>query len=272
MTITSDSNPSELTLAGSIQPQIAVLFLQPHCNMACTFCITQDGFQVLTEAEVRRILTGLQALGVNNVIFGGGEPLSWPHDILAVARFAKDLNFTVQIGTNGIGLKSDHIGSRAIDRFILPLESLSAPIHNAMRISKGGHQDVILDRLQQLGAAGRQVTVSTVITKVNRAGLKELGEFLNEYHQRYQSVHAWHLYRMLSQGRGGSIHGTELDTGLEAYNDVCAEMKKTFPTLRIFKRPDMSHSATVGFYWMNHGKPECQSPFGPIHESFFPGK
>ena len=29
-------------------PRVAVVFLQPRCNMHCTFCITQDNFNAFT--------------------------------------------------------------------------------------------------------------------------------------------------------------------------------------------------------------------------------
>lgn len=240
--------------------RIAVLFLLPQCNMTCRFCITEDGFQAMSEGEARSLLTALAGMGVRNVIFGGGEPLAWPHDILSMARFAKGLGMLVQIGTNGIRLSPRIMQSPDVDRFILPLESADAGIHDSLRIAKGGHHALILDRLEALAELGRCVTVSTVITTENRAGLPGLGGFLAGYRDRGGELHAWHLYRFLPEGRGGSC-AAGLGMPLDRYKLECAALKSAFPDLPILRRPDMTRSATVGFFWMENGAVRSRAPW-----------
>jgi MoaA/NifB/PqqE/SkfB family radical SAM enzyme len=241
---------------------IAVLFLLPQCNMSCRFCITRDGFEAMEPADVRAWLDGLPGLGVGNVIFGGGEPLAWPHDILESARYAKALGLTVQIGTNGIALGPRLMQSPAIDRFILPLEASEAATHDHLRLARGGHHAIILDRLAALSELGREVTLSTVITRANRDGLARLAEWISRYRARGGRVHAWHLYRFLAQGRGGLRHGAELGLPLETYHSTCAALKAGFADLPILKRPDMTRSRTVGFYWKDGGRLRASGPFG----------
>ena len=243
---------------------IAVLFLQPQCNMACSFCITRDGFQVMTETEARSIIVALEAIGVRNLIFGGGEPLCWPHNLLATARFAKDRGMLVQVGTNGIALTDDLLAAAEIDRFILPMESADATIHDSLRWHFGGHYAVIKDRLEKAVDFGKQVTISTVITRFNADGLADLAEILSVYRRRIGNLHAWHLYGLISEGRGGSLHGSELDPGRDRYYRVCLKIKAEFPELPILMRPNMQRSATVGFFWMDDGVVKCMSPYSPI--------
>lgn len=244
--------------------RIAVLFLQPQCNMTCTFCITRDGFQAMTESQAAKLILSLEAKGVRNLILGGGEPLSWPHGIVGTAKFAKAHGMFVQVGTNGIALTDKLIAAPEIDRFILPLESADAVPHDSMRILKGGHHAVVLDRLDRAAALGKPVTVSTVVTRKNLNGLTALADFLSRYRERGGGLHAWHLYRMLSQGRGGSLHGRDLATGLDDYRSACREVRSLHPDIRIYQRPDMLRSATVGFFWMEAGTVRSHSPFGGI--------
>lgn len=241
---------------------IAVLFLQPQCNMTCRFCITRDGFDAMDPDGVLAWLDALPGLGIGNVIFGGGEPLAWPHDLLPAARHAKALGLTVQVGTNGIALGPRLMQSPAIDRFILPLESAEAKVHDHLRHARGGHHAIILDRLSGLAELGREVTLSTVITRANRDGLARLAEWIQVYRDRGGRVHAWHLYRFLAQGRGGARSGNELGLPVEDYHAACAALKAGYGDLPILKRPDMTRSRTVGFYWKEEGRLRASGPFG----------
>lgn len=246
--------------------RIAVLFLTPHCNMTCRFCITTDGLQTLLPDQVCALLKGLREAGVGNVIFGGGEPLAWPHDILASADFAKGLGLTVQVGTNGIALDSGHMRSAAIDRFILPLEAADPGIHDSLRHAGAGHHSLVLSRLKALASLGKTVTLSTVITRINRGGLLDLAGWIRRYAQEGGDLHAWHLYRFLPQGRGGGANAGDLDLSKEEYHAAADGIKAAFPDLPILKRPDMTHSATVGFFWRENGRIRylCPYPVTPL--------
>jgi MoaA/NifB/PqqE/SkfB family radical SAM enzyme len=241
--------------------RIAVLFLQPQCDMTCLFCATEDGFQALTLDQGGRMLRDLRAQGVGRVILGGGEPFAWKPGPLALARIAKDLDFHVQIGTNGLHPPEGFAESPSVDRYILPLESAHAAVHDRLRLHPGGHHRVVMARLQELARAGKEVTISTVVTRHNLAGLEELGAFLAGFQGAGGRLHAWHLYRLLHVGRGGSLHGPSLAVAPEAYRDACARVRLREPALRILKRPDMRRSATVGFFWRQGNAVRSLSPF-----------
>lgn len=240
---------------------IAVLFLQPQCNMTCLFCVTEDGFHSLTLEEGMSMVRTLKAHGVDNVILGGGEPFAWKPGPLELARFAKSLGMTVQIGTNGISLPPGFETCPWVDRYILPLESSQPEPHDILRHHKGGHHKIILGRLETLGRAAKAVTVSTVITRENVDSIGDLGRLLGDYHRTYGNLHAWHLYRLISAGRGGSRHGPRLDVGKEEYHRVCDQVRLQESSLRILKRPDMLHSSSVGFFWMQGKTVRSQSPY-----------
>jgi MoaA/NifB/PqqE/SkfB family radical SAM enzyme len=239
--------------------KIAVLFLQPQCNMTCAFCITEDGFASMTMEQAAETLRRLKAAGVGNVILGGGEPFFWPPGAMALAAEAKAMGLFVQAGTNGLAMPAGYAASADIDRYIIPLESVSARIHDSLRHSARGHHAVIRARMEELGKAGKATTFSTVITRRNIDGLPELGRFLMQYQQRYGNLHAWHLYRLLPFGRGGGVNGERLDVGKEEYDRACAETRSAFSGLRIIKRPDMLNSASVGFFWIEGGELRCRA-------------
>src|ERR1039457_4762113 len=102
---------------------IAVIFLHPACNMTCTFCITEDNFDTMTQDQVLELLHLLKKANFSSIIFGGGEPFEWPGDLLFLTKEAKQLGFLVQVGTNAVALPQDYQNIKSIDRYVLPIES-----------------------------------------------------------------------------------------------------------------------------------------------------
>ncbi|OGX24163.1 MAG: hypothetical protein A2787_06390 [Omnitrophica WOR_2 bacterium RIFCSPHIGHO2_01_FULL_48_9] len=238
---------------------VAVIFLHPACNMTCTFCITEDNFDAMSEAQAVELLKTLKKEKFTNVVLGGGEPFAWPGDLVRLAERAKGMGFLVQVGTNAIALPKNFESITGIDRYVLPLESVDSAVHNKMRFYKDKHQQLIMDCLQRLRRAQRSVTISTIITKVNKDGLKALALFLKELNQAQPFIHAWHLYKFISEGRGGRVNAEALAIPDGEYTKVCNEVKALGLPFTVYLRKDMYHSKTVDFFWYQHGKLQCAS-------------
>ncbi len=241
-------------------PRVAVVFLQPRCNMHCTFCITEDNFNAFTFEQATRLLARLSAGGtVRSVVLGGGEPFDWPHDVPQLAAVGKSLGFIMQVGTNGIAVPPGFERLASIDRWVLPLESIDPRPHNAMRLYRDRHHAIIMDRLESLRRVGKSVTISTVVTQANVDEVVEVGRFLRDYANRGGNVHAWHLYQFLPIGRGGAVHGGQLALPQCAYEAVGRDADSLDLPFRIYRRADMYHSRTVDFFWMDRGAVRCGS-------------
>jgi MoaA/NifB/PqqE/SkfB family radical SAM enzyme len=235
-------------------PTVAVVFTQPACNMHCTFCITESNFDVMTPEEGRAMLDHLASIGVRSVILGGGEPFDWPHDLPALAAYAKQRGFqTVQVGTNGIDVPEGFEHIEDIDRYVIPIESVDPDPHNRMRLYRNRHHGIVLDRLAALKRARKSVTLSTVITSVNRDHVTDLAEWIRRYHEGTEHVHAWHLYQLIPQGRGGAVHGAALHVPPDDYTAIVAAVKAMDLPFSVFRRSDMYHSRTVDFFWWKDG-------------------
>lgn len=236
-------------------PTVAVVFTQPACNMHCTFCITESNFDAMTPEQGREMMDHLARLGVKSVILGGGEPFDWPHDLVALARYAKSRGFrTVQVGTNAIAAPEGFEHIDAIDRYVIPIESAHPEPHNRMRLYRNRHHGIIMDRLAALKAARKSVTLSTVITAVNRDHVLELAEWIRTYHQGSEHVHAWHLYQLIPRGRGGAVHGDELQVEPGEYDRIVRAVKALDLPFDVYRRTDMYHSRTVDFFWFEKGE------------------
>ncbi len=222
--------------------------------MTCTFCVTEDNFAPMGFDEAVALLEHLVEREVRTVVFGGGEPFAWSGDVVRLAREAKARDLIVQVGTNGIALPDGYADLDCFDRWVLPLESTDPAVHDELRYHKAGHHSLVLDRLRELQRAARSVTVSTVLTNVNVAGLGDLARFLDDYHAAGRNVHAWHLYQFLPLGRGGRRNRDALEISPEAYMEASAEIQALGLPFRVFRRTDMYRSRAVEFYWSNRGR------------------
>ena len=237
--------------------KVAAILLTPKCNMTCSFCVTEDSFQPIPFADAIALLDALKLAGINKLVFGGGEPFYWPHDVTALARAAKQRGFFVQVGTNGILLPDGFEAIAEIDRFILPIESLGSDAHNKMRLYKRRHQQLILERLMRLSEAQRTVTLSTVITQDNQHEVERLGEFLKAHHAKYGNIHAWHLYQFLPFGRGGERNQARLEVSEARYYEIVDAIRSQQHAFTVFQRPQMYQSKEVSFFSYRNGRVIC---------------
>lgn len=234
------------------QCAVAVVFMQPQCNMYCNFCVTENNFNAMTFEQGVRLLRFLKVRGFKVVVLGGGEPFAWPNDLVELTKVAKGYGFkTVQVGTNGINMPAGFAEIKSIDRYVLPLESVNPNVHNLMRVYKDNqHHRIIMDRLNTLKQARKSVTISTVVTKINLADVVKVGRFLrDEYNAGSEHVHAWHLYQFLPYGRGGEINRDALLVGEDEYLQIFEQVQNLDMSFRVYKRADMYKSQTVDFFW-----------------------
>ena len=247
--------PPDDTTVNHSELVVAVAFMQPACNMHCTFCVTEDNFDTMTQSQVETLLIYLKKLGVKSLVIGGGEPFDWPGDLIAISQYAKQLGFrTVQVGTNGIALPDDFTSIKSIDRFVIPIESANPEPHNMMRLYQNQHHRIIMSRLDKLKQANKSVTLSTVITQVNKDEILQLAEFIRQYNEDTNHVHAWHLYQFIPIGRGGAVHGDQLRIEPEEYDAIVESVKALKLPFQVYRRSDMYASQTVDFFWYRNGE------------------
>lgn len=232
---------------------IAVVMLHGGCNMDCGFCVAENSLDRMSWAQATDLLRRLADSGFVNAVLGGGEPFAWSR-LTELGAFAKDLGLEVQVGTNGVSLPPDFAALDCFDRYVLPIESAAPALHDAMRPLRGrSHHALILRRLEALRAAGRDVTVSTVVTAENVDMLPELGGWIAAYVAGGGRLHAWHLYRFIPEGRGGAVNAGRFYLEKDAYDAAVRTVRAAFPQITIFKRPDMYHSHDVDFFWREGG-------------------
>lgn len=241
-------------------PQHGVLMLQPKCNMACSFCVTEDSMQTMSFEIAQKLLSDFRDREFTSVIFGGGEPFFWPHDLKKIIMYAKELGLKTQLGTNTIKLPENLQEWAFVDRWVIPLDGVSEKTHNTLRPYQGRHLQIVTEALQKLKAAGHSVTVSTVVTQVNQQEVNQVGEHLRGLQDSAQKfIHAWHIFKFLPFGRGGKLHQSELEVSNTDYENIIIKAREQKLPFKVFKRKDMLLSKTVEFYWVENQKIMLQS-------------
>ena len=233
--------------------RIASVFLLPDCDMACTFCASERGFDVMTYDEADALLTALASTAIESVVLGGGEPLLWPHGIDRLAARASELGFVVQVCTNG-GAPIRPFDLPHVDRIILPLESTVAATHDDLRRRAGGHHAGVVERIESLLAGGRELTLSTVVTAGNIEHLPAIAAYLDGLARAGGRLHAWHLYRFLPVGRGGAANAPALEVTAAAFSAACERAKSLPLPFPVYRRDDMLRSSSVEFFWREDGR------------------
>jgi len=89
------------------------LFVTEQCNMNCDYCFHPKTEAVLTVDQGKKILDRMKELSpaALQITFFGGEPLLYPHAVIELAQYARELwppdkegrhTSTLSISTNGM--------------------------------------------------------------------------------------------------------------------------------------------------------------------------
>ena len=148
--------------------------LTDRCNLRCAYCMPPEGLdwlpkpEVLTGDEIIRLITiGVEALGIREVRFTGGEPLLRRDlaDIIA-ATAALEPRPDISLTTNGIGLDRRATGLKAagLDRINVSLDTLRPEVFR--KLTRRDRLDDVLTGLAAAAAAGlTPVKVNAVLMR-----------------------------------------------------------------------------------------------------------
>jgi GTP 3',8-cyclase len=192
--------------------------LTDRCNLRCAYCMPPEGLDwlpspaVLTGDEIVRLITiGVEALGIREVRFTGGEPLLRPDlaDIITATAALKprpDISLT----SNGIGLKrrAAALKTAGLDRINVSLDTLRPEVFR--KLTRRDRLDDVLTGLAAAAAAGlTPVKVNAVLMRdLNDDEAPELLAYCLErgYELRFieqmplDAQHGWKRTEMVTAG------------------------------------------------------------------------
>lgn len=158
-----------------------------HCNLSCSHCyVTPCENAEMSGAELRAALDKLADAGALFLTLTGGEPLT-REDFFEAAEYARRLNFSVRVFTNGT-----LVDERAADRLagLSPFEvgvsvyGVRAETHDGITGTPGSF-DATMKGIGLLRERGVRVTVKSVIMKPNFGEYGELIDYARGVGARY---------------------------------------------------------------------------------------
>lgn len=193
----------------ALLPHVVAWNLTRRCNLACSHCYISAGSWHGSESELpteecHRILDDV--LAVNPallLILSGGEPLV-RDDLEEIAEHASSAGATVVVGTNGVGLTDERIGSlkkAGVRGVAVSVDSLASSYHDRFRHGTGALEDT-LAAVDRLPGHELDFIVQTSLTRGNRAELRDLVGWAAE-----KGAVSFNLYFLVPTGRGQRMRG-----------------------------------------------------------------
>ncbi len=187
-----------------------------RCNLRCTYCMPAEGLawmpktELLTFAELTRLVKIAVGLGVRSVRLTGGEPLvrrGLPELVAALA--ALDPRPQLALTTNGLGLErlAEPLAQAGLDRINVSLDTIDPEVFT--RLTRRDRLPEVLAGLAAAAAAGlAPVKINAVVMRgVNDEQVSELLRWAldHDYQLRFieqmplDAQHAWERSKMITQ-------------------------------------------------------------------------
>jgi len=158
------------------------------CSQACPYCWGPRRFQNPVDAEIaQRILTRIRDLGVQRVVFTGGDPLQRP-DAPDLIQFAKEIGLETALSTTGDFVTPEILEelSPYLDLISLPLDGSREEINS--KTKHPGHFSAVMRSLEWLRLHPNiDVKVCTPVTRHNLSDVPAIAGLVEEYSYTTQS-------------------------------------------------------------------------------------
>jgi cyclic pyranopterin phosphate synthase len=133
--------------------------LTDKCNMRCVYCMSEDMvFQpnedLMTTAEILRLINLFARLGIDKIRLTGGEPSIHP-DLISIVRGIRAAGITrISMTTNGLRLTdlAQPLKDAGLERVNVSVDTLDPERFH--RVTRWGHLDKVLDGITAAEAAG----------------------------------------------------------------------------------------------------------------------
>lgn len=160
------------------------------CSLRCTYCMPEEGLpaiprhDLLTAAEIARLVRiGVHQLGIREVRFTGGEPLT-RGDLVDIVRCSADAapGIPLSMTTNGIGLdtRAAALKQAGLSRINVSLDTVDR--EHFARLTRRDRLPRVLDGLAAAAAAGLgPIKVNAVLMRETLADAPDLLAFALEH-------------------------------------------------------------------------------------------
>jgi radical SAM protein with 4Fe4S-binding SPASM domain len=167
-----------------VKPQMLYVHPTFACNLKCIYCYNKEDRKESSRSELTAeewfvVLDQAKEIGVEAVVFTGGEPLL-RKDTLKIARYANSIGLTSQMLTNSMLINKSNIGEilGAFASIGLSLDSHIKERNDSLR--GRGSYDATTNAIKLLKENDRTFTIKAVITRHNVFDIPGLHKFFLE--------------------------------------------------------------------------------------------
>lgn len=159
-----------------------------RCNINCLYCYYSEGFDQPPDEDVEGEIRKAKQLGVQNVSLNGGEFTIREGNLDIVEAISKAGFKDIELFTNGLRFYQRHLLKAFVDRglssIFLHVSAVDRKTYEALTRTPGSFQALLLALENLASFPDLNLTVVTVINKMNLGQLKEIADFFQEYRSR----------------------------------------------------------------------------------------
>jgi MoaA/NifB/PqqE/SkfB family radical SAM enzyme len=220
-------------------PKVADWLITNECNMQCAICWglqhsdhTSLSTLPMSVEEQKSVIERLKSYGITTLTFTGGEPLLLPN-IIELVKFAKSLQLKIIFFTNTLLLAENIEIIDYIDSLVVPIDSADEYLNSRLR-GPGQLQKCIESiRLARIRRPDLQIQVGTVVNKLNKERLEEIGSLLKDI-----DIDRWKLNIYRPIGRTVILgNSKQFEITQEDFRKAVASARRLFPQLNIIDSP-----------------------------------
>ncbi len=163
------------------------------CNQNCGYCLRFMNLAGLSLKQNLKILDNLAACGIEELTWGGGEPMLYPH-ITQLIKTAHSLGIKNKVVSNGLLLTENRIDdiADALDTLTLSLDSTNSKTNAA--IGRGArHFDNVASIIARIKEQRYPINlkINTVACSYNLEDFDALAKFVDN------NVDFWRIFKMM---------------------------------------------------------------------------
>lgn len=178
-------------------PRKAILEVSRMCNMRCIHCASSAGTVRPSEISTERklsLIDELHEMGVQDMVFSGGEPLLYKDWSLLAAK-VRDYGMKLGLVSNGtyVAAQADSV-AKYLTGFSMSLDGLEE-VHNYVRQSPDAFRDV-MNAFKEVAKRDVYRFAITSVSKLNLHQLEDIYKLLLE-----RDVVGWQVQLTFASGR-----------------------------------------------------------------------
>ncbi len=148
-----------------------------QCNLSCTYCYQRGNLNTRQELHCKDwvyIIDELNKMGVEHLIFTGGEPLLYKR-LFDLTKYAKNYGMKVTLLTNGMLFEKVGYDLTGIDQIIISLDGLKSGERKGIDVGK------VLTAIKKIKNTDlKNFSVRSVVSRDHENDIMELSSVLKE--------------------------------------------------------------------------------------------